>query len=122
MRDLMPPTDDLPGLDDARLVPFLGQVYRETTGLVWLGLVLGALVFVLGPVLTVYIPLPTFLLPRGLRDRHADRIFSTRFYLVRQAVFLLKMYACMCWGQDPTVRGRFNLAAYPADPGTFRTS
>ncbi|MDP2310044.1 MAG: hypothetical protein Q8P18_28760 [Pseudomonadota bacterium] len=121
MCDMMPATSALPGLADAGIDAFLAQTRRETTLMVWAGLVLGATVFALTPILTVYVPLPSFLLPRGLRDTHADRICTTRFYLLRQAIFLLKMYACMCWGQDPEVRRRLNVAPYPVDPGTFRT-
>ena len=122
MCDMMPAVGDLPGIADAGIDVFLAQLRRESPLLVWVGLVLGALIFVLSPVLTVYVPLPSMLLPRGLRDTHADRICTTRFYLLRQAIFLLKMYACMCWGQDPAVRRRLHVAPYPVDPGTFRTS
>lgn len=122
MCDMMPAVGDQPGLADAGVDTFLATVRRESPMLVWVGLVLGAVIFAVTPVITVYVPLPSFLLPAGLRDTHANRICSTRFYLLRQAVFLLKMYACMCWGQDAAVRRRFNIAAYPADPGTFRTT
>lgn len=122
MCDIMPGTADLPGLVDTNIDAFLAQTRREATPLVWAGLVLGALVFALTPILTVHVPLPSLLLPRGLRDTHADRICTTRFYLLRQAIFLLKMYACMCWGQDPAVRRRLHVAPYPVDPGTFRTT
>jgi hypothetical protein len=122
MRDMLPASGDFPGIADTGLDAFLGKLRRETTATVWLGLVLGAVLFTLAPIVTVYVPLPSFLLPAGLRDRHAERICTTRFYLLRQAVFLLKMYACMCWGQDPAVRARLHVAPYPVDPGTFRTT
>ena len=57
--------------------------------------------------------------PRGLLDRHASRITTTRFYLLRQAVFLVKLAAGLCWGADPAVRARLAMAPYPADPGTW---
>ena len=41
---------------------------------------------------------------------------------VWQAVFLVKMYACVCWGEADVVRRQLNVAPYPARPGTFRTS
>lgn len=122
MCDMLPAGGGLPGVADTGLDAFLVRLRRETTALVWLGLVLGAVLYALTPVLTIYVPLPTFLLSARLRDRHADGIGTTRFYLLRQSVFLLKMYACMCWGQDASVRGRFNLAPYPDDPGSFRAS
>ncbi len=122
MCGLMPATGELPGVADAGIDTFLAQTRRETTPMVWTGLVLGALVYTISPVVTVYVPLPSVLLPRRLRDLHADRICTTRFYLLRQAVFLLKMYACMCWGQDAAVRRVLHVAPYPVDPGTFRTT
>lgn len=122
MCDLMPPTAGLPGLQDTAIDAFLARLWRETTWLNYLGLWLGALFFVVTPVMTVYVPLPSFWLPAGLRARHADAITRSSVYLVRQPIFLLKMYACMCWGQDAAVRRHFHCAPYPEDPGTFRTA
>jgi len=122
MRDMMPAAAGLPGIADTDLDGFLDRLFREATGLLLLGLALGAVLWVSLPILTVYVPLPSFWLPRKLRQRHTERLTSTRIYAVRQSVFLLKMYACMCWGQDPAVRARFALAPYPVDPGTFRTT
>lgn len=121
MCDLMPATGDLPGVADCGVDEFLDRLWRETTWFNWLGLWLGALFFVVTPLFTVYLPLPSFLLPAGLRAKHADRVTRAPIYLVRQPLFLIKMYACMCWGQDPKVRARLHVAAYPPDPGTFRT-
>ncbi|HND32177.1 MAG TPA: hypothetical protein PLA94_19370 [Myxococcota bacterium] len=120
MCDMMPPVEGLPGIADTEIDTFLAQVQRETTGLVWLGLVLGALAFVCSPLFTIYIPLPTIFLSAHLRNRHAEAAFTDTPYLLRQAMFLLKMYACMCWGQHPSVRAKMGVSAYPADPGSFR--
>jgi hypothetical protein len=120
MTEMMPPIGDQPGVADTDLRGFLSQVRREISPLVWYTLVAGALCWVLLPVLTVYLPVPSFLLPATLRNRHAERVFSRAPYLPRQAMFLLKMYACMCWGQHDQVRARLALPPYPADPGTFR--
>lgn len=122
MCDLLPRHAGLPGLADTDIDGFLRRTRAEATFAVWAGLVLGAVVFVCSPVLTVFTPLPSMWLPKRLRDRHADRVTSTSLYLFRQAVFLLKMYACMCWGQDPAVRRLLHTAPYPADPGGFRTT
>lgn len=122
MCDLLPRHAGLPGLADTDIDGFLARTAREATLAVRAGLVAGALVYVLSPLFTVLVPLPSMLLPAGLRDRHADRIASTRFYLARQAVFLVKMYACMCWGQDEAVRRQLHVLPYPTDPGTWRTS
>lgn len=122
MSDLLPPHGELPGLRDCAPTEFLTKLRRETTALNWFGLCLGGVVWLISPIVTIHVPLPALLLSASARDRHIHALGSTRFYLLRQAFVLLKMYACMCWGQDSAVRQQLNLAAYPVDPGTFRTS
>ena len=67
------------------------------------------------PLFTVGLPLPACLLPGKLLARHSERILSHRVYVLRQAVFLLRLSAGMCWGADEHVRATFALAPYPAD-------
>ncbi len=119
---MMPRTGELPGIADCDLDGFLRRMRSDSDFMYWLGLALGGLVFALTPILTVYLPLPAFFLPRGLLEKHAQRILSTRLYLVRQAVFLVRLSAGMCWGADPAVRAKFAMTPYAPDPGTFRTS
>ncbi len=120
MCDLYPPAGDLPGLCDCEVDAFLCDLQREASPLVWIGLVASTLVYVASPVLTVFVPLPSFALPRSLRDLHANRLASTRLYHLRQAAFLLKMFAGLCWGRDPGVRRALALDPYGADPGSAR--
>ena len=117
---IYPRTRELPGIEDCALDEHLERYRRETPWLVWLGTMVGALLFHLTPIITVYVPLPAFLLPAKLKDRHAMGIMTTRLYLVRQAVFLVKLCAGLCWGVDPEVRKRFALPPLPKDPGTWR--
>lgn len=119
---LYPRTESLPGIEDTDLRGFLERYQAESTFLMWLGLIAGAFVFIATPILTVYWPLPSFLLPTRVLDEHAHRVTSSRFYLVRQAIFLIKLAAGLCWASHPTVRERFAMEPYPADPGTWRTS
>ncbi|MCC6334493.1 MAG: hypothetical protein IT380_10960 [Myxococcales bacterium] len=119
---LYPSGGALPGAADCGLDGFLRRFRREAPALVWLGVVLGALVFHFSAFFTVFVPLPAFLLPAGLRDRHASRIASTNVYLARQGIFLVKLAAGLCWGADAEVRRRLALPPLPADPGTWRTS
>ncbi len=122
MRAMMPRSASLPGIEDTELDAFLRQLRRECEPLYWTGLVAGAVVFALTPLLTVGVPLPAFLLPRRLLERHGERLVGSKNYTLRQAAFLVRLSAGMCWGRDPKVRARFALAPYPVDPGTFRTS
>jgi hypothetical protein len=122
MCTLMPRTEALPGIEDTDLDSFLRRMRADAEPLYWLGLVVGAVVFALSPVVTLGVPLPAFWLPRRLLDRHADRLLSHRVYLLRQAVFLVRLSAGLCWGADPAVRSRLALAPYAADPGTFRVA
>jgi hypothetical protein len=120
MRTMMPRSDALPGIADTDLDGFLRRMKKDADSLYWLGLVVGAVVFALSPLLTVYVPLPAFLLPRRLLERHCDRILSSPIYVLRQAVFLVRLSAGMCWGADEKVRACFALAPLGPDPGTFR--
>jgi hypothetical protein len=117
-----PRTDVFPGIEDTGVDAFIVRFRRESTLLMWLGVVLGTFIFHTTPLLTVYVPLPAFLLPAGLRLKHASRILSTRLYLLRQGVFLVKLAAGLCWGADPAVRKQLGLAPMPADSGAWRQS
>lgn len=122
MCDLLPGGAGLPPLADLEPEVFLRRLRAETTWLTWIGLCGGALIWLLTPVLTLGVPLPAVWLGAAARDRHANALAGTRFYLLRQAFFLLKMYASMAWGQHPAARAALALAPYPPDPGTFRTA
>ena len=122
MLPLMPRSPLLPGLRDTELDAFLRKMRREAEPTMWLGLVLGALLFALTPLLTIGVPLPAFLLPERLLARHTERIIAHPLYLLRSAMAVVRLVAGVCWGSDPHVRAHFSLAPYPVDPGTFRTS
>lgn len=119
---LYPRAHGLPGIEDCDLDAFLRRFARESSGLLWLGVVLSALLYHLSPLFTVWVPLPAFWLPASLRDRHANAMTYAPFYLVRQAIFLLKLPGGLCWGTHPNVRKHFALAAYEPDPDTVRVT
>ncbi len=119
---LYPRVGDWPGAEDCDLDAFLERFRRETTGLMWLGVVVGAIVFQLTPVVTIFVPLPASLLSKELGNRHAERIATSNVYLLRQAIFLVKLVAGLVWGGHPLVRERLALPPLPVDPGTWRTS
>jgi hypothetical protein len=122
MSAMMPRTETLPGIADTDLDGFLRRLRRETNLLYWSGVVLGAVVFALAPLITIGVPLPAFALPRKALEAYTERVLTHRIYLVRQAVFLLRVSAGLCWGADENVRACFALPPYPPDPGTFRQS
>jgi hypothetical protein len=125
MLDMMPAStspDALPGIADTGVTEFLVTMKRESHWFFWLGIVLGAYVYMITPILTVHWPVPAFMLSRKLRETHAQRIVASPIYLVRQAVFLVRLSAGLCWGRDPKVRARFALEPYAADPGTYRST
>ena len=120
MRTLFPAHAGLPGVEDCDLRGFLDNFWREAAPMMKLGLVLSTILYILSPIFTVYLPLPLFLLPRGLRDKHANRASTSGIYLLRSATLLVKMVAGIAWGAHPEVRRRFALDALPPDPGTWR--
>ncbi len=120
IRAMLPATRALPGVGDTDLRGFIKQFLREAPALMKLGFYLGVAMFHLSPLLTVYVPLPAFLLPAGLLDKHAYRAATSRIYLLRQNVFLVKLVGGLCWGADPGVRQRLGQIKLPADPGTWQ--
>jgi hypothetical protein len=122
MCDLYPAVEGLPGIADCDLDDFLRTLKQESNLAIWSGLVAGAVLYSLSPVFTVFVPLPSFALPAAMRDAHAQKISGTNVYIVRQAIFLLKMFAGLCWGQHRKVREAMLVPTYPADPGTFRVA
>ncbi len=117
-----PRSEHFPGIEDMDLDAYLARYQRETAPIMWLGFVLGTLLFHLTPFFTVYVPLPAFWLSAETRERHAQRLLGSPIYYVRQPIFLLKMVAGLLWGADARVRERLALPHYPADPGTRRLS
>ena len=122
MAGLMPSTAALPGVVDTGLREFVDRFNRECTWMMWLGVFAGSLLFAITPLLTIGVPLPAFWLSPHALDRHAHRVSGHRFYLLRSAVYLVKMMGAACWSAHPDSRSRLGLEPYPADPGTWRTS
>ena len=60
---MMPRTESLPGIADTDVDGFLRRLRRDAIPLYWVGLVLGAVVFVLTPPFTIGVPLPAFAAP-----------------------------------------------------------
>ena len=117
---MMPPTAALPGVADTDIDAFVRKYRAETNWMMWLGLLGGSFVVLVTPVITVGLPVPGFLLSKKRLELHVSRIAMSRIYTFRQAVFLVKMGAGMCWAAHPSVRERLGLPPYPADPGTWR--
>lgn len=110
----------LPGVEDCDLHAFLRRYRREAPLHMWLGLVLGALVFQLTPLFTIGVPLWASALSAKSADRHAYAVTTSSVYLLRQLMFLLKMAAGLAWGADPVVRARLGLPPLAEDPGSWR--
>lgn len=122
MRAMMPRTAALPGIEDTDVNGFLRRMRVEAEPLFWWGLVMGAWVHFATPLFTVGLPLPACFLPKTLLYRHTERLLAHRLYFLRQAVFVVRLCAGMCWGADTRVRAAFSLPPLPPDPATFRES
>lgn len=118
---LIPSGGALPGVAECGVDAWIVRFRAETSLMMWIGVVLGSVVFVLTPVWTLGLPVPSVWLGPERLDAHASRLGASSIYPLRQLVLLVKMMACLCWGVDPKVRAVFALAPYPPDPGTWRS-
>ena len=119
---LYPRTEHFPGIADTDLDGFLRRFRHDASGLLRLGVYAAMVLFVITPLLTVYVPLPSFLLPRSMLDRHADRIATFPAYPLRSLILVLKLVAGLCWGAHPAVRERLGLPPLPPDPQGWRST
>lgn len=119
---MFPAYSNVPGVAETGIDSYLRQFMAETNWATWIGVVASSAVFMLAPLLTLGLPVPACLLTSRALDRHADRLSSHRFYLIRQSMFIVKMVAGFCWGAHPAIRAHFNMAPYTGDPGTWRQS
>ena len=116
-----PATETLPGAEQG-IGPYTDRFLTDTSWLMWLGIVGGALLYQVLPVWTVHRPVPAALLGAESRGRHAEAMADSSVYLVRQAAFLLKMVAGLHWAALPEVREAMGLEAYAPDPDAWRTA
>ena len=121
LKALFPTAAGLPGIQEMDPLAYTGEILSDAPWLMRFGAVGATLLFVLLPFWTVYWPVPSFLLPVKVLDRHAQRICDSDVYLVRNASFLLKMFAGLHWARHASVRKAFALQAYPPDPDDWRT-
>ena len=119
---LYPRTEYFPGMEDMQVDDFVRRFRRESSRLMLLGVYTALALFVISPLFTVYVPLPSFLLPRRALDRHAERIANLPVYPLRSLIFLLKLVAGLCWGAHPAVRERLGLPPLPPDPQDWRVA
>jgi hypothetical protein len=116
-----PRVDDVPGLAELGVDAKIADLRRESTLLLWTGVVAAAVFFQLAPILTLRRPWPAVMLTPEELDQHAHKLASHPAYLVRQIITLLKLTGGILWGQSPEVRAMLALPAYEDDPGTRRT-
>ena len=117
---IFPATDILPGVAETDLDSFLRDVHHRAPFTMRLGLWLATFVYMVSPIVTVYLPVPAFVLRGRCLERHTTRLLESRSYLVRQIVYLLKMVGGLCWGEHAEVRKRFGRAPLPPDPQTWQ--
>ena len=117
---MMPSSPTLKGVADTGLDDFLRRFLSEAPALLRVGLYASALLYHITPLITVFVPLPAFLLPEKLRERHTRKLCAHPVYPVRMSTFTLKMVAGLCWGNDPEIRKRLNVRLNGGDPGTFQ--
>ncbi len=117
---VFPSGGKLKGAAETDFKPFLARFLSEANFTMKLGIWVAAFLFTVLPLFTVFLPLPAFLLPKRLLDKHANALMTSRFYLMRSLSFTLKMVGGVCWGMDPDVRRALNVAPLGPDPGTWK--
>ena len=115
-----PSTTLLPGLDRIDARPFVDRLRRESPVTIRFVMYASALVFLLTPLFTIFVPLPAIWLSAAQLDRHAQALSTHRLYLLRQSMLMVKTLGGLCWGADPGVRAAFAMPAYKPDPGTWQ--
>lgn len=93
-----------PGLFDAGFDNFYAQFQRDAlpTMRFTFGLALFCAVWI-APLLILKLP-PLSLHRREVRERALLSLSTSRVYLLRQQLFMLKTVVCFCYGADPKVR------------------
>ena len=118
---LFPRSDGLDGIESMAVEAYVPRMLADASWVFWLGVVASTLAFVCSPILTVWWPLPSFLLPRSVLDRHARASADSNLYALRNATFMLKMVGGLHWAAAPSVRAHFALQPYAPDPEDWRT-
>lgn len=119
---MFPRHSELPGVADTGINTYIQEFMSETNWMTWLGVVASSLLFMCTPLFTVGRPVPAWFLSQRTLDRHAAKLASHPFYLLRQSMFIIKMVAGFCWGAHPNIRAHFHMDPYPSDPGTWRNT
>ena len=120
LRTVMPASGRLKGVEETGLKAYLRQLRRDAPWIIRVGLIATSFVFIWSPIITVFVPLPAFLLPKKLLEKHAQKAASHPIYVLRQSTFMVKMIAGLCWAQDEDNRRELGLEPLPPDPLTWR--
>ncbi len=105
---------------ETELGPFLKDLTSHAPFLMRIGIAAATFVFMVTPLITVYLPLPAFMLRGRLLERHTEALIAHRSYLIRQVVFLLKMVGGLCWGEHERARAKLGRPPLEADPRTWQ--
>ena len=122
MGAMYPRSGDLPGLSELDPDRYVREeLLVDVRGVMRVGILGATLAFVLLPVWTIWVPLPSTMLSDEQLDRHAANMANSDVYLIRNAAMLVKMVAGFHWARHARVRKAWALEAYPEDPDTWRT-
>lgn len=113
-----------PGLEAVDTEPFWNEMERAAPPLLRLGLRFAVWVLTWAPLLLIGRAHSFRRLAGPEQDRVLERAASSRFYLLRQLVMMLKAMACFAYFRVPTARRRFapNDEVQPAAPPQVEAS
>lgn len=109
---------DRPGLGEVDTEPFWSDMEQAAPPLLRLGLRFAVWVLTWAPLLLIGRARSFRRLAGPEQDRVLERAASSRFYLLRQLVMMLKAFACFAYFRAPNARRRFapNDEVEPAAP------
>lgn len=108
-------------ISENEIKEFLNKLQKEATFTLRAVTNLCLLAWVCTPILTIFIPLPAFLLSQKMCEKHTYRLTVSKIYVLRQSMLLLKQIVGLLWGAHNKVRNSLNIKVYDPDPDRFKT-
>ena len=112
--------DKLPHIAETEIKEFLEKFQKEAVFTLRMVVFLCLLAWIFTPLLTIFVPLPTFLLSKKMCEKHTRKLTTNKIYILRQTMMLLKQFVGLIWGANNKIRNSINLKPYESNPDRFK--